>query len=315
MVAPNTNFAASKPDTDTKNRVGRFFFLAAESVGEDRRSSRRNTREKRGCRYDFASVDTEFEYGPFGELIRATGEKKNDFNFRFSTKYEDTETGLLYYGYRYYNAETGRWLNRDPIEERGGLNLYGMVGNDLINKWDLLGMVELTFFYMTEIETATITFPDVPLLRRTFNGGIKTTQTVSVDPDKCIITFDSKSIGRTIEYDSSGAIIGSRRAAGSSIKQSAKKDPKNPCVCVLKMEGNENNPLVTGSPGITYHVTVRIDSGKKSYDWSLTHDRFPSHQFWGHRGSALHYFSHITAGTTPLGLYSESEKDSGHETY
>jgi len=81
-----------------------------------------------------------FEYGPFGELIRATGEKKDDFNFRFSTKYEDTETGLLYYGYRYYNAETGRWLNRDPIEEQGGLNLYGSVGNDAVNAWDYLGL-------------------------------------------------------------------------------------------------------------------------------------------------------------------------------
>ena len=153
MVAPNTNFAASKPDTDTKNRVGRFFFLAAESVGEDRRSSRRNTREKRGCRYDFASVDTEFEYGPFGELIRETYssptlsnvEGSGLFNFRFSTKYEDIETGLLYYGYRYYNAETGRWLNRDPIGELGGLNLYGFVSNDSINAVDKYGLALYAF--------------------------------------------------------------------------------------------------------------------------------------------------------------------------
>jgi RHS repeat-associated protein len=82
----------------------------------------------------------EFEYGPFGELIRATGEKKDDFNFRFSTKYEDTETGLLYYGFRYYDATTGRWPNRDPIEETGGLNLNAMVGNDLVNFFDLLGL-------------------------------------------------------------------------------------------------------------------------------------------------------------------------------
>jgi hypothetical protein len=35
--------------------------------------------------------------------------------FRFSTKYCDEETGLVYYGYRYYQPTTGRWLNRDPI--------------------------------------------------------------------------------------------------------------------------------------------------------------------------------------------------------
>jgi hypothetical protein len=32
------------------------------------------------------------------------------------------------------------WLNRDPIGERGGINLYGMVGNDAVNRWDLLGL-------------------------------------------------------------------------------------------------------------------------------------------------------------------------------
>ena len=32
------------------------------------------------------------------------------------------------------------WLSRDPIEERGGLNLYGFVGNDGVNRWDWLGM-------------------------------------------------------------------------------------------------------------------------------------------------------------------------------
>ena len=144
MVALNSDFAASKPDANTKNRVGRFFSLAAETVGADSRSSRNRTGEKRGCRYDTTSVNTEFEYGPFGELIRATGEKKNDFNFRFSTKYEDTETGLLYYGYRYYNAETGRWSSRDPIGEEEGLNLYMMIENDAINTWDMLGLYTLS---------------------------------------------------------------------------------------------------------------------------------------------------------------------------
>ncbi len=45
-----------------------------------------------------------------------------------------------YYGYRYYHPQTGRWINRDPIEEEGGLNLYGFVGNDGVNKIDYLGM-------------------------------------------------------------------------------------------------------------------------------------------------------------------------------
>ena len=44
------------------------------------------------------------------------------------------------YIYRYYDPATGRWPSRDPIEERGGVNLYGMVGNDPVNLVDLLGL-------------------------------------------------------------------------------------------------------------------------------------------------------------------------------
>ena len=57
----------------------------------------------------------------------------------FSTKYQDKETGLLYYGFRYYSPEMGRWLNRDPIQERGGVNVYIFVANNSIGFVDLLG--------------------------------------------------------------------------------------------------------------------------------------------------------------------------------
>ena len=47
--------------------------------------------------------------------------------------------GLNYYGYRYYDPVTGRWPNRDPIEERGGINLYAFINNDAVNAYDVLG--------------------------------------------------------------------------------------------------------------------------------------------------------------------------------
>tara|TARA_B100001971_G_C18156859_1_gene519056 strand:- start:468 stop:1202 length:735 start_codon:yes stop_codon:yes gene_type:complete len=47
---------------------------------------------------------------------------------------------MFFYGFRYYDPETGRWPNRDPIGERGGINLYGMVGNDPISQIDLNGL-------------------------------------------------------------------------------------------------------------------------------------------------------------------------------
>lgn len=81
-----------------------------------------------------------FERGPFGEARGDIGPLAEAMRFRFSTKYEDAETGLLYYGYRYLNVETGRWLSRNPIEEAGGVNLYGFVGNNGVNFWDFLGL-------------------------------------------------------------------------------------------------------------------------------------------------------------------------------
>ena len=49
-------------------------------------------------------------------------------------------SGLNYYGYRYYDPVTGRWPSRDPIAERGGVNLYVFIGNNGVNGGDVLGM-------------------------------------------------------------------------------------------------------------------------------------------------------------------------------
>ena len=48
-------------------------------------------------------------------------------------------SGVHYYGYRYYDPVTGRWPSRDPIEEEGGVNLYGFGPNNPINGLDILG--------------------------------------------------------------------------------------------------------------------------------------------------------------------------------
>jgi RHS repeat-associated protein len=85
------------------------------------------------------SVSARYEYGPFGEPIRVTGPLAQTNPFRFSTKLTDEETGLVYYGYRYYAPSLGRWINRDPIEDQGGLNLYVIVSDNPINHFDPMG--------------------------------------------------------------------------------------------------------------------------------------------------------------------------------
>ena len=50
----------------------------------------------------------------------------------------------IYYGKRYYDANIGRWLKRDPIGESGGNNLYCFVGNDSMGFVDYRGLWKIT---------------------------------------------------------------------------------------------------------------------------------------------------------------------------
>ena len=80
-----------------------------------------------------------YEYDPFGNTVVQSGPLADTFTFRFSTKPYCPITGIVHYQKRPYSPPLGRFLPRDPIEEQGGINLYGFVGNDPANKWDVLG--------------------------------------------------------------------------------------------------------------------------------------------------------------------------------
>ena len=71
------------------------------------------------------TVSAQYEYGPFGEVIRATLPMTRSNPLRFSSKYQDDETDFLYYGYRYATTSTGSWLSRDPLAEDSFSNFFG----------------------------------------------------------------------------------------------------------------------------------------------------------------------------------------------
>jgi RHS repeat-associated protein len=90
----------------------------------------------------------QYEYAPFGEVIRSTGPMAKVNPFRFSTKFQDDETDLVRYEPgRYYVPWRGGWANRDPIGEAGGANLYGFVGNDPTDQFDILGQYPSVYRY------------------------------------------------------------------------------------------------------------------------------------------------------------------------
>ncbi len=87
------------------------------------------------------TIATRYDYTPFGE-VSATGDVTQPI--QWSSEYSDTELGLVYYNYRHYNSKDGRWINRDPIAEKGGLNLYGVVGNGEVFRGDIFGLIDFS---------------------------------------------------------------------------------------------------------------------------------------------------------------------------
>jgi RHS repeat-associated protein len=88
------------------------------------------------------SVTANYEYGPFAEPIRMSGAMAKANPFRFSTKYQDDETDLLYYGYRYYSPGLGRFIGRDPAGELAGPNEFLFVRNSSPNRFDVSGLYD-----------------------------------------------------------------------------------------------------------------------------------------------------------------------------
>jgi RHS repeat-associated protein len=79
---------------------------------------------------DTDNVVAHYEYDPFGNKIVNEGPLADANPYQWSSKESHAKSGLVYYLYRCYAPELGRWVSRDPIEEEGGENLYVFVVND-----------------------------------------------------------------------------------------------------------------------------------------------------------------------------------------
>ena len=84
------------------------------------------------------AIHARYDYDPYGRRTKLSGDLDADFGF--TGFYYHSNSGLQLALYRAYDADSGRWINRDPIEESGGLNLYGYVANNVVNAIDPLGL-------------------------------------------------------------------------------------------------------------------------------------------------------------------------------
>ena len=56
-----------------------------------------------------------WEFDIYGKIRTFAGCSLNDCSFRYQGQYEDSETGLYYNRFRYYDPSTGAYISQDPI--------------------------------------------------------------------------------------------------------------------------------------------------------------------------------------------------------
>jgi len=79
-----------------------------------------------------------YEYSAYGRLLTKAGTAANDF--LYSTKPYHAKSGLYYFGFRWYDPATGRWMTRDPLNVLDGFNLYQYAGGDPVSTVDPYGL-------------------------------------------------------------------------------------------------------------------------------------------------------------------------------
>ena len=88
------------------------------------------------------SIEASYDYTPYGAIMNETGDLALGC-IGFSSEVADHELGLVYYNYRHLNPLSGRWINRDYVKEiYSSYNLYQIIYNNPIEKYDLLGLME-----------------------------------------------------------------------------------------------------------------------------------------------------------------------------
>jgi RHS repeat-associated protein len=86
------------------------------------------------------TVKASYVYEPFGRTLSSAGTEAAANTYRFSSKETHPQSGMYYYGYRWYEPNLQRWVNRDPLEKKGGVNLYAFVNGSPINTLDANGL-------------------------------------------------------------------------------------------------------------------------------------------------------------------------------
>ncbi len=109
-------------------------------------------------------VAAAYDYSPYGQAA-STGDLVQPV--QWSAEMHDDDLALVYYNYRYYTPRDGRWINRDPIAEQGGWNLYAFLGNSTQDQVDRLGLEDKEKEFLGYIYDQTLEGTDIYICETT----------------------------------------------------------------------------------------------------------------------------------------------------
>jgi RHS repeat-associated protein len=130
-------------ERDDSNGISKRFFTDGAQIGSSKIFyTRDHLGSIRELTDDTGAVQSRYDYSCYGQPTKVSGSLDTDF--AFTGHYYHGPSGLHLTLYRAYDAGEGRWINRDPIGEQGGLNLYRYVSNNPVNLTDPLGLTAFT---------------------------------------------------------------------------------------------------------------------------------------------------------------------------
>ena len=247
------------------------------------------------------------------------------------SKERDNETGLDFFGARYFSSVQGRFTSVDPgsLGKRHLINpqkwnRYSYTINNPLRYFDPDGMEEIEVIVRTYIPGERVTFAG-----KTFSGnedakgnrlpgpeGYKTEHRIRVETDrykndgKVLIGKPTTRTGITHEYNSDGSVK-TAQGKGDTLSQSAKRDSSGRVL--INVRGDEGNPLTPQAltPGITYNLNIILNprsDGSIGVGITGTHDQFPAYEIILSRPEALQsdttlYNRPPASGVGPEGLF------------
>jgi len=188
------------------------------------------------------------------------------------------------YLYRYYDPLTGRWPSRDPIEESGGLNVYGFVGNITVSKIDCLGLKIVGDFHTDE--------PVSPEIKKYLDelGQLdarlkKMIKDMSDLPDKYIMIICMTKEQFKQLHDSDKALADTTLPGAEHHK--AKEGGGGAKKVLIRLPCCNQNELQSPD-GKKNILTILTHELQHAWDDSMGHAAFENHDFYINKGSQVY---------------------------